>query len=183
MDGGAGDPYAELEETWGRPQANPGEAAMQTSTIFRIVPSANGRWTILGSHGAALPGHPDYPGPNEAVAALQDLARSHGMEMSVRYRPDGSVERVVIGKGLADRQPLTLTFTLPPDSIDAVDEVGGALRLDRDEVVRRAIALLKVAFDASEVGNHLAIITPDDEVVREIIGVRPEEPAAPTAAR
>jgi hypothetical protein len=42
-----------------------------------------------------------------------------------------------------------------------------------EEILRKAITLYEVATDATAKGNRLAILTPDDEIVREIIGLGP----------
>jgi hypothetical protein len=152
---------------------------MPPPDIYRIIPTEGARLMIKRDDGTSVLGNEDYPTEELAVAALQGLAKSHGMEMVVRYRPDGKVDRVMIGQDLTtDRPPVTMTLTLPAILGDAVDELSEALGVSRDEVIRRAITLLKVAFDANGEGNRLAILTSDDEIVRDIVGVRPAKPRA-----
>ena len=76
---------------------------------------------------------------------------------------------------------------LMPSVIDAAlarrgddEEVAGMVRLlaakstdAKDEVLRKALTLYGVALDAREKGNKLAIITPDDLIVHDVIGFEP----------
>ena len=114
------------------------------------------------------------------VAALRELAKNDGMELLVHYLPNGEADNVIIGKGLAaEWSGPRITTALPPPLTEAVEEMARALRVSRDEVHRRAITLFKAAFDAGHEGNRLAILTPDDDIVRDIVGFRAAEPASP----
>ena len=78
---------------------------------------------------------------------------------------------------------MTFRLTLPAALDDAVEEIAEASGISRAEAIRRAITLMKVAFDANRQGNRLAILTPDDEIVRDIVGVGPAPQAPQPAAK
>lgn len=73
---------------------------------------------------------------------------------------------------------------LMPSAIDAAmrkrgddEEVAGMIRLlaarsndAKDEVLRKALTLYGVAIDAREKGNKLAILSPDDDILHDVIG-------------
>jgi hypothetical protein len=151
---------------------------MGSQGIYRIVPVQGGRLMISCDDGTPVLGNQDFPSEDLAVAALQDLAKSHGMDVLVRYRPDGKVDRVVIGHDLgAESPPVALTVTLPATLYDALSEISAESALSHEEVIRRAVVLMTTAWDALGEGNRLSILTPDDEVVRDIVGIRPAKPA------
>jgi hypothetical protein len=69
-------------------------------------------------------------------------------------------------------------------------EAAGMIRLlaarsgdNREDVLLKALTLYGLALDAIEKGNHLAILTPEDEIVREITGFQPAEVAGDPAGR
>ena len=69
-------------------------------------------------------------------------------------------------------------------SIGQSDEAAGLIRLlaarsgdNREDVLLKALTLYGLAIDAIEKGNHLAILTPEDEILREITGFEPVETA------
>ncbi len=62
------------------------------------------------------------------------------------------------------------------------NEVIGLLRLlasksddSYEDLLRKALTLYNVALDARDNGNRLAILNPDDVIVREIVGFEPSE--------
>jgi hypothetical protein len=68
-------------------------------------------------------------------------------------------------------------------------EVSGLVQLlaaksndPKEEVLRKALTLYGLAIDAREKGNRMAILTPDDVIVREIEGFGPVERASPVPA-
>ncbi|MFO0949970.1 MAG: hypothetical protein U0835_02230 [Isosphaeraceae bacterium] len=62
------------------------------------------------------------------------------------------------------------------------DETSGLVQLlaaktndSQSEVLRKALTLYGLAVDAIEKGNHVAILTPDDEILHEVVGFDPAE--------
>jgi hypothetical protein len=41
-------------------------------------------------------------------------------------------------------------------------------------ILRKALRLLSAAWDAEEEGNRIAILTPDDEIVQDVVGIHPK---------
>jgi prophage antirepressor-like protein len=72
-----------------------------------------------------------------------------------------------------------LTLSLPPDVYFVIDDVATAMGISRGEAVRKAIRLLKFALDEGRAGHHLASLTPDLDIVQEVVGIVPADP--PTA--
>jgi hypothetical protein len=63
-------------------------------------------------------------------------------------------------------------------------EVAGLLHLlaakshdSYEDLLRKALTLYNVALDAKDNGNRLAILNPDDIIVREIVGIGPSDHA------
>jgi hypothetical protein len=54
---------------------------------------------------------------------------------------------------------------------------------NREDVLLKAVRLYQLALDAVEKGNSLAIITPEDEIVREITGFEPVGATRPQVGR
>ena len=50
-------------------------------------------------------------------------------------------------------------------------------------VLRKALTLYNVAWEAEEEGNRIAILTPDDEIDRDIVGIHSSETTAISHAR
>jgi hypothetical protein len=52
-----------------------------------------------------------------------------------------------------------------------------------DDLLRKALTLYGVALDASDNGNRLAILNPEDEIVREITGIKSSDQTPQPVAR
>jgi hypothetical protein len=62
------------------------------------------------------------------------------------------------------------------------EEIAGLLHLlaarsndPKEDVLKKALTLYGLALDAIEKGNKLAILTPDDAIVHDVIGIGPEQ--------
>jgi hypothetical protein len=52
-----------------------------------------------------------------------------------------------------------------------------------DDLLRKALTLYGVALDAKDNGNRLAILNPEDEIVREITGIKSSDQTPQPVAR
>jgi hypothetical protein len=67
--------------------------------------------------------------------------------------------------------PVILTLEVSHELVGFLDGLAGDMGKDPSEVVRLALGLLRIALDARGEGNRVAIVTPDDEVDRDITGI------------
>lgn len=63
---------------------------------------------------------------------------------------------------------VALTLEVTPDFVKFLDKLAAEMGVDREEVVRLSLGLMRIAQDAKRHGNGLAIITPDLEIDQEI---------------
>ena len=151
---------------------------MAAPMIYRVVPVEGGRLMIRSEEGHAVLGDRDFGEQMIAVEALVELARERGMKAAVLYRPDGKVDKIIVGEHIGIGDPdVIVKLAIPAELDDALDEMAETMKVSRDEAARRAITLLKVAFDANRKGDRLAVLSPDDDIIREIVGYGP--PAQP----
>jgi hypothetical protein len=66
--------------------------------------------------------------------------------------------------------PVELTLEVAPQFVGFLDAMGAEMGLDREDVVRLALGLLRIGLDARREGNKLAIVTPDLEFDQEVAG-------------
>jgi Arc/MetJ-type ribon-helix-helix transcriptional regulator len=71
---------------------------------------------------------------------------------------------------------IRLTVTLPPEMAAVVEGMAAEMGISRGEVVRKAIRLLRFALDEGRAGNHLASLTPDLDIVQEVVDIVPADP-------
>ena len=64
-----------------------------------------------------------------------------------------------------------LTVDVSPELNETLDQLADNAHLSRSEILRRAIALMKVAAQARENGQKLALIDKDQPALPEIIGI------------
>ncbi len=64
-----------------------------------------------------------------------------------------------------------LSLDLAPDVNNFLEALASSLGTTKSEVLRKAIALMKVASDAKERHQSIGVIDADKKVVSEIIGV------------
>jgi hypothetical protein len=61
----------------------------------------------------------------------------------------------------------------PVSTLGLIADLSDALAIPWHEVVHRAMVLYAFALEADGDGNRLAVLSPDDEIVREVTGLRP----------
>jgi len=117
---------------------------------------------------------PDIANPD---ARLSDL---------LRELPPGDASRLMVGllKGIAeeavrDALPASLReFSEQNGYSDAVptllEEITSKTGKSGAAVLRKALTLYNAAWNAEEDGNRLAILTPEDEIVHDIVGIHPK---------
>jgi predicted transcriptional regulator len=64
-----------------------------------------------------------------------------------------------------------LTVDVSPELNETLDQLADNAHLTKSEILRRAIALIKVAAQAHEKGQKLALIDKDQQGMTEIIGI------------
>jgi hypothetical protein len=89
-------------------------------------------------------------------------------------------ERIRTGKNLPDdpqiieaKECATIMeaeLEVTPQFVRFLDEMAAEMGLDREDVVRLALGLLRIGLDAKREGNKLAIVTPDLEFDQEVTG-------------
>jgi hypothetical protein len=80
----------------------------------------------------------------------------------------------------AFNQVLPRAFDEALEKVGHTDEVAGLVQLlaarsndTKEEVLQKALTLYGLALDAREKGNRLAILSPDDVIVHDVIGFEP----------
>ena len=64
-----------------------------------------------------------------------------------------------------------LTVDVSPELNETLDQLADNAHLTKSEILRRAIALMKVAAQAHEKGQKLALIDKDQQGMTEIVGI------------
>jgi predicted transcriptional regulator len=64
-----------------------------------------------------------------------------------------------------------LIVDVSPELDETLDQLADDAHLTRSEILRRAIALMKVAAQARENGQKLALVDKDHPVLPEIVGI------------
>lgn len=115
--------------------------------------------------------------PKDQTGALAEFLAEIAATTVMKILP-GSLEKALSGGVIQTMQRLGYT-----------DEVAGLVQLlasksgdNLEAVLKKALNLYGLALDASERGNRMAILNPDDEIVREIIGFEVTEPNAQPVA-
>src|SRR4051794_17821524 len=88
---------------------------MPETKIFRILPAEGARLTIVDDQGEIIMGDRDFPTQEVALAELQDMAKSHGMGMTVHYLPNGRLDRISMGE---PSRTVQIAFSLPAEMAD-----------------------------------------------------------------
>lgn len=147
---------------------------MATIRSLDVVSMGAGHYGIKAG-GRLLAGPKEASDPQTIIRFAQDFARERGWKVSMV--PHGGVGRYE----LADPVPLPegdgpalttveLTLEVTPQFVRFLDEMGAEMGLDREDVVRLALGLLRIGLDAKREGNKLAIVTPELEFDQEVTG-------------
>ena len=139
---------------------------------YRIVPTQTGRLILQRVEDRLVLGERDFPNQQAALEALQEIARRGGLEVTLSIRPDGRIDRVRVGPSVLSDRP-DVPFTLPASVADILADSAEAIGVVKAEALRRSVLLLKLAVDAESEGNHLAILSPEDDVLQDVLGFGP----------
>ena len=71
----------------------------------------------------------------------------------------------------SNRAKIRLTVDVSPELNQTLDQLAENAHLTKSEILRRAIALMKVAAQAHEKGQKLALIAQDQQAMTEIVGI------------
>jgi hypothetical protein len=119
------------------------------------------------------------------VEVLRNLPSDQAKELFNHFKGD---LRELIREAARETVPSAVNAGLR--KVGYSDEVTGLARLlaaksndNLEDVFKKALTLYGVALDAREKGNRLAILSPSDEIVREIVGFDPSELTPPSLAK
>ena len=68
-------------------------------------------------------------------------------------------------------QKLRMNVQLSQELADVIDGIAEEADANRTDVIRQALALMKVAHEAGKKGKHIGIVADPDKLDAEIIGV------------
>ena len=68
-------------------------------------------------------------------------------------------------------QKLRMNVQLSQELADVIDGIAEEADANRTDVIRQALALMKVAHEARKKGKHIGIVADPDKLDAEIIGV------------
>lgn len=69
------------------------------------------------------------------------------------------------------KETVRLNLQVSPEISELVERIADETGSNRGEVIRRALALMKVAHDARQRGKRLGLVTDPDKLETEIVGV------------
>lgn len=64
-----------------------------------------------------------------------------------------------------------LTLELTPEAAALLDSLAEMLHGNKSEVLRKGLALMKVAADAKKDGRKMGVAAPDQQLATEIVGI------------
>lgn len=68
-------------------------------------------------------------------------------------------------------KPVRLSLDVSPELNSVLDEMAEKTHSSKSEVLRKSIALMEVAVQEKERGNHLGVVNKDQKIIKEIIGL------------
>jgi len=69
------------------------------------------------------------------------------------------------------KEKLRMNVQISQELTDLIDGIASNSGSNRSEVIRQALALMKVAHDARKRGKHIGIVADADKLDTEIVGV------------
>jgi len=66
---------------------------------------------------------------------------------------------------------IRLSLDVSPELNKVLDDMALKIHSSKSEVLRKSIALMEVAVQEKEKGNHLGIVGKDQKLVKEIVGL------------
>jgi len=64
-----------------------------------------------------------------------------------------------------------MSLHLPPEANALLEEMSEMGHTSKSDVLRKSIALMKVALESKQQGNHLVVMNNKNEPVKEIVGI------------
>lgn len=74
-------------------------------------------------------------------------------------------------KASSAKATVKMSLHLSPETNETLEELADQNHITKSELLRKALALIEVAFESKKKGNHLAILDKNDKKVSEIIGL------------
>jgi predicted transcriptional regulator len=68
-------------------------------------------------------------------------------------------------------KPIRLSLDVSPELNRMLDQMAEKTHSSKSDLLRKSIALMGVAVQEKEKGNHLSVVNPDQKVLKEIIGL------------
>ena len=72
---------------------------------------------------------------------------------------------------MAKKNTVRISLDVSPDIKDLIEQLADEAHTTNSDVIRRGLALMKVAADAKRKNQQLAIASDGDEIVSTIVGV------------
>lgn len=69
------------------------------------------------------------------------------------------------------KKPIRLSLDVSPELNSVLDEMAEKTHSSKSEILRKSIALMEVAVQEKEKGNHLGIVSKDQKILKEIVGL------------
>lgn len=69
------------------------------------------------------------------------------------------------------KKPIRLSLDVSPELNNVLDEIAKRTHSSKSQVLRKSIALMEVAVQEKENGNHLGIVSSDQKILKEIVGL------------
>jgi predicted transcriptional regulator len=68
-------------------------------------------------------------------------------------------------------KPIRLSLDVSPELNSILDKMAQKTHSSKSEVLRKSIALMEVAIQEKDKGNHLGVVGKDQKVLKEIVGL------------
>jgi len=72
---------------------------------------------------------------------------------------------------MASSNKVRLSLDVSSELNDTLDSMAERTHSSKSDVLRKSIALMEVALQEREQGNHLSVVSKDQKIVKEIVGL------------
>ena len=69
------------------------------------------------------------------------------------------------------KQQIRLSLDVSPELNDILEDMADKTHSSKSEVLRKSIVLMEVAVREKAMGNHLGVVSKNQEIVKEIVGL------------
>ncbi len=69
------------------------------------------------------------------------------------------------------QKSIRLSLDVSPELNNVLDEMAEKTHTSKSDVLRRSIALMEVAVNEKEKGNHVGILNQEQQLIKEIVGL------------